>query len=332
MRCSGAVALVLLVACSEPPSGSAPNARPDVPVLELDPVPILTLGLDPDDPAQAFQSITWAALLQDSLVVVADDRALRIGLYGLDGSLVRWLVREGDGPGEVRHIGAAGILDGRAVWTVDHRRRRITVLDLQGEIVGEAHIPAEAGRLRLDAHVIGPAGSDGWWIRQDEQPPQGSFGEFFRVPVTFSILTADGTLGPRWTGDGEERLWLDPGPHARATRITASSPRLHATALEGDLVFAWSDSSWIARVSPSRRVVRWSSFEPRRRPVHRHHIVPESELSEASRLAFERYRLLPEIEGLLASPDGGVWARQADGEDGPVTLHRTRRRRGGTPP
>lgn len=81
----------------------------------------------------SFTEINSIAVTESGTVYVNDAHELSIREFGADGKFVRWIGRDGEGPGEFRSIAGVSILpDGRlAAW--DRGNRRITVFAAGGE-------------------------------------------------------------------------------------------------------------------------------------------------------------------------------------------------------
>ena len=87
-----------------------------------------------DGPAEySFSDINSIAVSQSGSVYVDDTHPASIREFGPGGQFVRWIGREGEGPGEFRSIAGVSVLpDGRlALW--DRGARRITVYRTDGE-------------------------------------------------------------------------------------------------------------------------------------------------------------------------------------------------------
>lgn len=84
-------------------------------------------------PEYSFTEINSFAVTESGTVYVDDAHESTIREFGADGQFVRWIGREGEGPGEFRSIAGVSVLpDGRlAAW--DRRNRRITVFGADGE-------------------------------------------------------------------------------------------------------------------------------------------------------------------------------------------------------
>ena len=91
------------------------------------------IGLLDGAPEYSFTEVNSLAVAESGTVYVDDAHESSIREFGADGKFVRWIGREGEGPGEFRSIAGVSILpDGRlAAW--DRGNRRITVFGTDGE-------------------------------------------------------------------------------------------------------------------------------------------------------------------------------------------------------
>ena len=80
----------------------------------------------------SFSEINSIAVAQSGAIYVDDSHPPSIRRFGPDGRFVRWIGREGEGPGEFRSNAGISVLpDGRlAAWD---RRGRITVYGTDGQ-------------------------------------------------------------------------------------------------------------------------------------------------------------------------------------------------------
>jgi len=123
----------------------------------------------------SFSDINSIAVAQSGAIYVDDAHPPSIRRFSPDGQFVRWIGREGEGPGEFRSIAGLSVLpDGRlAAWD---RRGRITVYGTDGEydeivrvalqnpwgfpFVDRAFLTDSAGRYYLRIFASSPDGTD----------------------------------------------------------------------------------------------------------------------------------------------------------------------------
>lgn len=89
-------------------------------------------GATPSD--QLFQALS-ATRLPDGRVVVANAGTHELRFYAPDGRHLLSAGREGDGPGEFRHLGWVGLLSGDTLAAWDAVQGRLSVFDSRGRFV-----------------------------------------------------------------------------------------------------------------------------------------------------------------------------------------------------
>jgi hypothetical protein len=70
----------------------------------------------------------------DGLLIVLEQQAREIRVYGRDGRLVRRFGRSGSGPGEFRSPGAMGS-SGDTIWVYDYANARLTLFRTDGTLL-----------------------------------------------------------------------------------------------------------------------------------------------------------------------------------------------------
>jgi hypothetical protein len=95
------------------------------------PLELLTRIGSLDDPELGLTQVTRVAFGPDSLLYIAQTREHEVRVYRLDGTLVRRMGREGEGPGEFREIAAIGFLDD-TLYVTDATLNRVSTFDDQG--------------------------------------------------------------------------------------------------------------------------------------------------------------------------------------------------------
>ena len=157
----------------------------------------------------SFSDINSIAVTQSGAIHVDDAHPPSIRRFSPDGRFVRWIGREGEGPGEFRSIAGLSVLpDGRlAAWD---RRGRITVYGTDDEydevvrvelenpwgypFVDRAFVTDSAGRFYLRIFASSPYGAD----------PS----EVAGIRYGYARLSPEGavldTVAPPWAGRREE--------------------------------------------------------------------------------------------------------------------------------
>lgn len=126
-------ALLALPACSDAPSRRAGEIRQ--PALHgawtLDTRPRLRIGSE-GDPLYEFDGIVAARMLATGDIIVVDGGSKQIRYYDRNGKFVRAAGRNGEGPGEFRHLTFASITQTGVVFTFDWRLSRVTQWNAKG--------------------------------------------------------------------------------------------------------------------------------------------------------------------------------------------------------
>jgi hypothetical protein len=99
----------------------------DLPILEMDTVPVLSIGQAEGPPGVALDHVTAGIVRPDGGFLLADDEGTVLRAYDAAGRLLGSSGRRGDGPGEFRHIAAIILLPGDSVAVYEDRR--VSILD-----------------------------------------------------------------------------------------------------------------------------------------------------------------------------------------------------------
>ena len=105
----------------------------------------LVLGMDGNDPNQAFYGARAVDLDADGNLWVLDAGNHRIQVFSAEGDFVRSLGREGQGPGELEQPSQLTIVADTVV--VRAARRRLSLFDLDGEHLRDVQITDVTGSL-----------------------------------------------------------------------------------------------------------------------------------------------------------------------------------------
>jgi hypothetical protein len=135
-----ALVVICLSGCAK--DGASPSANPaivdpeGVPVVtsdtplwpagggwQVDSVPITIIGADESDPQQQWVWVEAAARLPNGNVVIGTMGELR--LFGADGKFIKVISRSGDGPGELRQVGALFVLPADSLRASDYMGARV---------------------------------------------------------------------------------------------------------------------------------------------------------------------------------------------------------------
>ncbi len=317
--------LALLAGCGGdgPEAGSAPD-RDSLETVEhggLDTSRTWVFGANPVADVggdEALVQVAGAVRLGDR-IVVADAGAYQLRFYDLTGKLLRATGREGNGPGEFRHLAWAGPLPGDSVGAWDARLRRLSVYSRDGQLGRTAEFgikgffPAVQGVFAdgslLIAAQVGAArapGAGAWrdtavFVRMLSTGEAHDTVGRFRGPEQYAapggVRTAGRTYGL---------------PFGRETFAAVHHDRAFVATGDGYEITAYDTSGR----GLSRLRVR---FEPR--PVtpseisaYRAELLENVGTSDAAEwtqaLEAAPYpRQMPALAGLVASSEGHVWVR-----------------------
>jgi len=105
------------------------------------------IGGDSEDPNQLFGVIIDLALDHDGYAYVVDQQLGRISLFAPDGTFVRTIGRQGDGPGEFRRPYRVFISPANEACVLSGMGRRIDRFNRNGEFLGSQAIPADSSGI-----------------------------------------------------------------------------------------------------------------------------------------------------------------------------------------
>lgn len=265
-----ALAVLASVIGCESDGGDRGNARPATSILDTLPhvrvaaEPVFTIGAAPESDEYAFVGVTWAAISGDSLLILGDLSAGRVGSYAFDGSFRGWIGRVGEGPGEFRQPVQGGLTSNGNVWVSD--RRRVLIYRPDGDVLETIVFPEP--QRTLFTTVLGIDSERGVWVQgidrlagafssSDLEPVP--FGERYRTRVTISRVTSDSSE-VMWSGDGGEEVYDKTEQGGVSSRASFLSPQLLATLLGDSLVMTRTESSSIQLVSAEGMARPWVDY------------------------------------------------------------------------
>jgi hypothetical protein len=110
-----------------------------------------------DDPDQGLTRVARIVFGPDSLLYISQSTEAEIRAYALDGSLVRRIGRDGEGPGEFRAVGAFGFI-GDTLFVTDNTLSRFSLFDGDGAFLESSQWTTVAGEPRdqLIEFPVGP--------------------------------------------------------------------------------------------------------------------------------------------------------------------------------
>jgi hypothetical protein len=260
--------------------------------------PLVSVGLTPADDRYALTAVRWAVLADDSLLVIGDLGAKRVGVYGLDGLFRTWLGRVGEGPGEFKSPRAGGLTSNGKVWIFDPNQQRVLLFRPDGELIETIRIqvPENEAWAAQRQTVVGVDSAGGIWLQLVIHPWELSRslepgaarrllpGERYRPSVMIRRFVADSSTLV-WRGEGDETVF-EPIPGANGWASGQLAPRLLTTLMADRLLLTRTDSSSLEVVSPRGIVHPWMDYPLEKTPIgdrfpeytgpHRYDYLPEA--------------------------------------------------------
>lgn len=242
----------------------------------------LRIGVAEGDPAYQFFRVADVLAMEDGRVVVVDQGARALRMYGPDGSFLTTHGRDGEGPGEYRQPVALWPLPGDSLAVFDRQSRQVTVLsDRLGFGRVERVTMLGPNPVLQDGTLAG-----GLLLGTSGQPEEGEEGivplHLWRLGVTQPL--ADPVL----TVPGLERVGRYWPIYGWTTRAAASGSRLLVgTGREAEVAEYEVGPDGSAAL---RRLIRWpAEAEP----------VGDGDFEAYFRAYVERTRTTPENEAGL---------------------------------
>jgi hypothetical protein len=114
--------MIIAVLCPKHSSGQSAPVRTLVPDLTI------------DGQSQMFSSVQGIHVAANGTIFVRQPGDFAITAFSPSGALIRKFARKGSGPGEAQAITSSGLI-GDSLWVADLSLRRITIFDLDGNVV-----------------------------------------------------------------------------------------------------------------------------------------------------------------------------------------------------
>lgn len=286
---------------------------------------------------------------------VANNGSGEVRVFSESGRFVRSIGRQGEGPGEFRHISLM-FLDGETLVMLDGPTLRITRMSTDGDVV-------DTWRASADSQVVYPVGrtSDGWLLQVDRYggwPYQIGVAHRDTARILYSPSLEDARPSSARSEEDDARSAAETivrypkkrqfGIDAPGT-MTANSPLweaepAHAIDGRGRVYVSrgvdYRIDVYAATDGLTRRVER--AHEPRRvnadmidryfdqarlfydTASERHGEWEISRAAVEGRASLPRVRTLPATGRLLVSRGGAIWVERPDLVEDPVLLEWTR--------
>lgn len=277
-------------------------------------VPVLTIGADSAE-AYRFGQVGDVAATAAGDIIVLDQAAAQLRVFGPDGAFRRTIGREGRGPGELsRFANTILVAPGDSLLVPDPRERRITVFAPNGafaRVIAATQLPMGKGWLRLDDGRIlqrgyatsrAPDGSFAFWDAMLRVAADGASAEtLFVFDHTKTPLGAPGAIRIALIVNSPSWARLDDGRIAWSA-LDRDFVAIHDST--GRLVGRFSRAQWKAR--PLRDADRETLRELLRvklRALGGSPGLADSPMVEAP-------PLLPAITTVRAGPRGTLWVQR----------------------
>jgi len=135
VKVGSAIVLVLVA------SGNEPASIPLQASFVVEAKPLVDIG--PEGGGYLMHDPSGAIRLASGTIVIADTHGGVVYYFDASGRLLRSVGRQGDGPGEFRHISWIGLCRPDSIFAWDLVRRRMLVLTEGGVVAEEYPVPAE---------------------------------------------------------------------------------------------------------------------------------------------------------------------------------------------
>ena len=209
-RCHAFWPLVVLAACSEAETSSAPvlavtdsagirivnNAPEDRVYAELVDVPVLSIGEFSGPSELLFGRIASASRDQAGNFIVADGQALDVRVFDSQGQHVFSFGQKGEGPGDFQSLDAAWALEDGSLLAVDDHLGRISRFDPNGRVIETAAIE---NNIVLSANIFRPGGR-GMVLSYANPPPS------FESAAELALSSADDLASLFFAGEANRRV------------------------------------------------------------------------------------------------------------------------------
>jgi hypothetical protein len=176
----------------------------------IDTAPLLDIGGSNTDSNYDLVQVADAARLADGRIAVMTNGVPGLRFYDSTGSYLVTTGREGDGPGEFRHIVSIQVGLGDTLYLYDDQLRRINHVAPDGTYLTSTPVPAFGGKLSFQPMA---RLRDGSWVATAERMPASAVGGIERDTVALLHLPAsvDGVGDTIGTFPGTEMFMQEVG-------------------------------------------------------------------------------------------------------------------------
>ena len=302
------------------------NTSPDAAPVYAVSRPVFAVGEIAGAEEYELHDVTGIVRLSDGSVAVATGSEIR--WFDEAGVFRRRVGREGDGPGEFRRIRYMRALPGDSLLVFDSNNRRVTVLAPDGAVVR-----TEAIGLHDDRPVtVAGALRDGTLLTRTVMETPRASTPLYRMRMGFAVIR-DGATRPVGTYLGQEAALHVEGsgggigsafisvlPFARSAHATAGPDHFFIGSSDTWQIDVWDAEGRLVRIirvaipiAPVTDEVRQTYIAgelERRRQAAEERGQPFQEPAARQQLNEQPHApALPAFGALLATADGGFWAR-----------------------
>lgn len=218
--------------------------------------PIISIGVLDGPVEYQFTTIVDAWRYADGRVVVGDRDARQIRIFDATGTFLRVWGREGEGPGEFRHLSRVLPYRGDSILAWDTGLKRVTVFDSAGGVGRTQRVDLEMIRAGEGSRSFGLA-ERLWGALED--------GSLTFVPMTIRRYEVGEKLAferpvVRVSATGDRVEVVAPGVVAEAGGLSNPLPRMEAVATAGDRLYIGAGEGFVVEVRSAtgevERIVR----------------------------------------------------------------------------
>ena len=169
----------------------------------LSPEPMVDIGdASAGEEYELFRASS-AVRLSDGRIVIANDGSRELRFYGVDGTFLLSVGRQGDGPGEFQNLRWMRRMPGDSLVTYDDRQLRLSVFDSSGAFARTVRLQTTASvpyAFAIDMFADGSFLATG--VNNQNEPPSGlqRYGRrLYHFAADGTLITESGTFGGRET-------------------------------------------------------------------------------------------------------------------------------------
>jgi hypothetical protein len=260
---------------------------------------------------------------------------MQLRIYDADGTFLRRMGREGEGPGEFRFMQIMGTLGPDTLVVLDGSQRRISFFDTQAGFLFQANVQENAGMTYFANGIFGDGSVVfGGGLRAGpgfEIPDDG----YKRDPTTYQSVNREGKIATEFGEFPGPEIYFQAQGGGGERMISATvlhfgkQPR--AIARGSELVVGSGDTYELEVYDPKGRHIRTIRVQTPPTPVTADHLdallqeslsaLPDPSMEARVRSSFTdvpHAEFLPAIGRLLMDPEGYLWVEDYHLPGGPL--------------